>query len=59
MVYMKAYTPWSERSVASGIDTEKQINIPVKAKIELSRQHDEYLMQVTAQQTIASKVINK
>lgn len=52
---LRLLTPWSEKELIAGIDSERQINIPISVNVEYDRSQQAKQMSVTVQPTVQSK----
>ena len=51
----ESFIPWGEKLAGTFFDGERQVNLPLKGKIEYNREGDDKFIRVTAQPTVSSK----
>ena len=54
-VMFESFIPWGEKLAGTFFDGERQVNLPLKGKIEYNREGDDKFIRVTAQPTVSSK----
>lgn len=52
---LRAIVPWSKHSIMTGMDSEKQINLPIKGRFEYSRQEVDKYVKLTVTPTVGKK----
>merc|ERR1711976_186510 len=53
---LRALVPWTQRAVATGIDSERQVNLPIKARLEVSRKEVDKYVKFTVTPTQSTQI---